>query len=422
MKKNYTVFLLLLTLSAYAQRGKVKETSEQDVYFKQDGENILVYRGSLEGSTSNGYAFAYGKDEKINIIKTKKSVVPTFTSPNEVVIVQDEAGNRYWKLIDGTIVKTELEREVSTLPKAEEMPVINKREEKKPEKLTEVNEASTVVNEVPEEIVEEKQEVVSPEKEIEIQIEEANVVEDKSKEFLSAPEVKINQEQKNSNEAFGSEEIIEEISSPAPQIEEKTVEVEPIVSPAPQIEEKTIEIEPIVSPAPQIEEKTVKVEPIVSPAPQIEEKTVEIEPIVNPTPRTEEKTIEIKSIVSPAPQIEEKAVEMEPIVNPAPRTEEKTIEIESIVRPAPQIERDEKIEVSIPNEGKEDNVEVEEDKKIISTIGEDGIEQIQVIGEEVGDTSDFFEKNYEDMTRKEKKLYKKNERKLMRELEKELKK
>ena len=65
---------------------------------------------------------------------------------------------------------------------------------------------------------------------------------------------------------------------------------------------------------------------------------------------------------------------------------------------------------------------MEDYKKIISTIGEDGIEQIQVIGEEVGDTSDFFEKNYEDMTRKEKKLYKKNERKLMRELEKELKK
>lgn len=336
MKKKYTVFLLLLTLSVYAQKGKIKETSEKGVYFEQNGEMILVYRGARDGKANSGYIFSYGKDGTIEL--KGKASVPTFKSPNEVVIVQDAAGNRYWKLIDGTIVKTESAGEVSTLPEAKEASIIKKEEE------------NSTVHEVPIKIIEEKKneivipekEIALPEKEMEIEIEEANVAEEKSEEETQAPEVQLENEQ-NLNEIIESEKT----ESTATSIPSTSTE---------EIERTEVETTPI----PYMEED--------------ESKNLE----ANPTPQQEEvKTVEVDSVSS----------------------------------------SDVNSEVSNPSEADAPK----EDKTIISTIGKDGIEEIQVIDEEVGDVSDMFEKNYEDMSRKEKKLYKKNEKKLMKQLEKELK-
>ncbi|CVK15351.1 hypothetical protein Ga0061079_101164 [Apibacter mensalis] len=336
MKKKYTVFLLLLTLSVYAQKGKIKETSEKGVYFEQNGEMILVYRGARDGKANSGYIFSYGKDGTIEL--KGKASVPTFKSPNEVVIVQDAAGNRYWKLIDGTIVKTESAGEVSTLPAAKEASIIKKEEE------------NSTVHEVPIKIIEEKKneivipekEIALPEKEMEIEIEEANVAEEKSEVETQAPEVQLENEQ-NLNEIIESEKT-ESTAAPIPSTSTE------------EIEKTEVETTPI----PYMEED--------------ESKNVE----ANPTPQQEEvKTVEVDSVSS----------------------------------------SDVNSEVSNPSEADAPK----EDKTIISTIGKDGIEEIQVIDEEVGDVSDMFEKNYEDMSRKEKKLYKKNEKKLMKQLEKELK-
>ena len=338
MKKKYTVFLLLLTLSVYAQKGKIKETSEKGVYFEQNGEMILVYRGARDGKANSGYIFSYGKDGTIEL--KGKASVPTFKSPNEVVIVQDAAGNRYWKLIDGTIVKTESAEEVSTLPVAKEASIIKKEEE------------NSTVHEVPIKIIEEKEneivipekEIALPEKEMEIEIEEANMAEEKSEEETQVPEVQLENEQ-NLNEIIESEKT-ESTATPIPSTSTE------------EIERTEVETTPI----PYMEED--------------ESKNLE----ANPTPQQEEvKTVEVDSVSS----------------------------------------SDVNSEVSNPLEVEADAPK--EDKTIISTIGKDGIEEIQVIDEEVGDVSDMFEKNYEDMSRKEKKLYKKNEKKLMKQLEKELK-
>ena len=356
MKKKYTVFLLLLTLSVYAQKGKIKETSEKGVYFEQNGEMILVYRGARDGKANSGYIFSYGKDGTIEL--KGKASVPTFKSPNEVVIVQDAAGNRYWKLIDGTIVKTESAEEVSTLPVAKEASIIKKEEE------------NSTVHEVPIKIIEEKEneivipekEIALPEKEMEIEIEEANMAEEKSEEETQVPEVQLENEQ-NLNEIIESEKT-ESTATPIPststeEIERTEVETTPIPSTSTEKIERT-EVE--TTPIPYMEED--------------ESKNLE----ANPTPQQEEvKTVEVDSVSS----------------------------------------SDVNSEVSNPLEVEADAPK--EDKTIISTIGKDGIEEIQVIDEEVGDVSDMFEKNYEDMSRKEKKLYKKNEKKLMKQLEKELK-
>ncbi len=48
-------------------------------------------------------------------------------------------------------------------------------------------------------------------------------------------------------------------------------------------------------------------------------------------------------------------------------------------------------------------------------------DMIVITADEVGDTSQLFEKRYDDMTRKEKKEYKENEKKIMKQLEQELK-
>ena len=340
MKKKYTVFLLILTLSVYAQEGKVKETSEKGVYFEQNGEMILVYRGSKEGKANSGYTFTYGKDGTLEV--KGKASAPTFKSPNDVVIVQDAAGNRYWKLIDGTIVKTELAGEVSKSAAAKEVSVIRKEENN-----AVVNEVpvETVIKEVPIEVVEEKvietpETVIAlPEKEIEIEIEEADIAEEET----LIPEAQFINEQ-DSDDVSETEQA-ESIAIPTPSA---TEEVETVPS------SSSIVID---------ENETKNIEEISTPTPQIEEaETVEIESIPNS-------------------------------------------------------------EVSVPSEEKiilEEDAP-EEDKTIISTIGDDGIEEIQVIDGEVGDVSNMFEKNYEDMSRKEKKLYKKNEKKLMKQLEKELK-
>lgn len=337
MKKKYTVFLLLLTLSVYAQKGKIKETSEKGVYFEQNGEMILVYRGTMDGKAESNYVFSYGKDGTIEL--KGKASVPTFKSPNEVVIVQDAAGNRYWKLIDGTIVKTESAGEVSPLPSAKEVSIIKKEEENS--KV--INEVP--VEEVPVEIIEEKENVIPekeialPEREIEIEIEEANVSEEKPETETQLPDVQLKHEQD-----------LNEVS--------ELEKAEPIVTPAPFTEE--------------IERTEVESTPI----PYIEE--------------DESKNIE---------------------ANPTPQEEVKPVEVDSISNSDVNSEVSQFSEAAAPKE----------DKTIISTIGDDGIEEIQVIDEEVGDVSDMFEKNYEDMSRKEKKLYKKNEKKLMKQLEKELK-
>lgn len=348
MKKKYTVFLLILTLSVYAQEGKVKETSEKGVYFEQNGEMILVYRGSKEGKANSGYTFTYGKDGTLEV--KGKASAPTFKSPNDVVIVQDAAGNRYWKLIDGTIVKTELAGEVSKSAAAKEVSVIRKEENN-----AVVNEVpvETVIKEVPIEVVEEKvietPETVNalPEKEIEIEIEEADIAEEKPEEETLIPEAQFINEQ-------DSDDVSE------------TEQAESIAIPTPSATEE-VETVPSASSIVIDENESKNVEEISTPTPQIEEA----------------ETVEIESIPS------QKA----------------------------------NSEVSVPSEEKiilEEDAP-EEDKTIISTIGDDGIEEIQVIDGEVGDVSNMFEKNYEDMSRKEKKLYKKNEKKLMKQLEKELK-
>lgn len=346
MKKKYTVFLLILTLSVYAQEGKVKETSEKGVYFEQNGEMILVYRGSKEGKANSGYTFTYGKDGTLEV--KGKASAPTFKSPNDVVIVQDAAGNRYWKLIDGTIVKTELAGEVSKSAAAKEVSVIRKEENN-----AVVNEVpvETVIKEVPIEVVEEKiietPETVNALPEKEIEIEEADIAEEKPEEETLIPEAQFINEQ-------DSDDVSE------------TEQAESIAIPTPSATEE-VETVPSASSIVIDENESKNVEKISTPTPQIEEA----------------ETVEIESIPS----------------------------------------QEANSEVSVPSEEKiilEEDAP-EEDKTIISTIGDDGIEEIQVIDGEVGDVSNMFEKNYEDMSRKEKKLYKKNEKKLMKQLEKELK-
>ncbi|MGM5631708.1 hypothetical protein O2K51_12470 [Apibacter raozihei] len=258
MKRNYTIFSLLISFSIFAQNNKVRPSSSGDVAFREvDGKIELLASNSRSGVPSSS----------------------SFSSPNDVIMTQDELGNKYWYIIDGTIVKSEIVTRtgITSYDKENSQPAKEAQSSSVPEKTV--------------------------------------IYDSKKTELIEVPETKGTQ---------ATDSQIKIITTETKKIEDVPVQKQ----------------------------------------------------IDNPVVDTKSSDSEGKTKQIIIEEIEEPAIQTQP---------------------------------------------VETNPKVTESSDNQLDETIQITKDDVGNTSDLFEKNYEDMSRKEKKLYKKNEKKIMKQLEKELK-
>ncbi len=172
MKKIYTVFLLSVTFSVFSQ---VKESSQTGYYLQQNKDEIKVWNGYPSGNGGNGQASFTQEGETIKVVhkgEGRRALSPkNFSSPNDVVMTRDAAGNTYWVLIDGTVVKSDLvsggtsgsSAPVTPAPAPKAVPAPPKAMPAPPVEETVKDTRKIIIDEAPEQAIIQQTEVITTE-------------------------------------------------------------------------------------------------------------------------------------------------------------------------------------------------------------------------------------------------------------------
>lgn len=364
MKRTYTVLFLSITILSFAQRKKIEETSEKGFYFKQVGDKIEVWRGypsSDKASNNSDYSFIEEKkSERMEVVSNNKSnrlPASAFSSPNEVKITQDAEGNKYWIIIDGTVVKTELATKANS------------------EKATPQTTSKIITKDPKKNSDEIQNNMISTTSEKKLGT--SGIVKVASKKSSIKEEIPVKGHKNVAQVNTNTKSL--KLSEQSTEVKNANVEVLDSKSLKEVKTSETVTASSLKSETPK--------EPIPPQGPVFSNEKKEIQSVKV----KEETPVKTNSNLAPTNTITEKpTLTIEP-------SETKHLNIKELDSPT----------------GKEVKTDINNN--------EDINEEIKIDSGDVGNVSDLFEKNYDNMTNKEKKLYRKNEKKIMKQLKAELK-